>query len=143
MTNQDTQRRALRPLIRAGNLEGHLESGEFKLDPANVFPAVCDSARIRTLCIVDYRSDRSGEIRTINPDDFLAFLEQFAFPVSTYGLKDDLLAHCHGDFDRYVTAYNQMKERMRELVYSSRLLLVNQDMLDPATRDRTLDTLRS
>ena len=128
-------------VIRARKLEQHLQSGEYLLDPSNVFEGSVDRAPIRNLCIIDFHPDRKHGIHRMEPKRFYQFLDQFAFPPSTYGLKDDLLAHYKGDIDMYLDAYGMMKAAMRDMVESARLFHVNIDMLDPRQRDRTLEAL--
>ncbi|MEV7010658.1 FomB family phosphonate monophosphate kinase [Streptosporangium sp. NPDC051022] len=128
-------------LIRAGGLAPHLEQGEFQANPTTLFAHSVDEATVRNLCVVDYRPDRPAGIHPIDPERCYDFLEQFAFAVSAYGLKDDLLAFCGGDFDRYTEIYAAMKERLRVLVTQCLLWRVNVDMLDPTARREVLDTL--
>lgn len=129
------------PLIRRGGLSAHLERGQYTVDPARLFAASRDTAVVRNLCIVDWRPDRPTGLRELPVDTCYEFLEQFAFPVSAYGLKDDLLAHVDGDLDRYTTVYAAMKQQLRRLVSNCRLWLANVDMLDPVRRRDVLATL--
>jgi len=131
------------PFIRAGGVEPHLEAGEFVADPARLFPHTADSGRVANLCVVDHRKDLPFGVRTLDDDDAYDFLEQFAFAVSAYGLKDDLLAHYGGDFERYVQAYARMKAQLRALVAATRTFHVNMDMLDSGMRDEVLALLSS
>ncbi|TDB91384.1 FomB family phosphonate monophosphate kinase [Actinomadura sp. KC216] len=129
------------PLIRNAGLEGHLEDNEFKADPARLFRTTVDSATVRSLCVVDYRPDRPYGIRELSAAQGHDFLEQFAFAVSAYGLKDDLLAHYDGDLDPYLEAYSRMREQLRDLTERCSIFHVNMDMLNPAMRDEVLGTV--
>lgn len=80
------------PVIRARKLEQHLQSGEYLLDSSEVFASSVDRAQIRNLCIIDFHPGQKQGIHQMEPKRFYQFLDQFAFPLSTYGLKDDLLA---------------------------------------------------
>lgn len=128
-------------LIQQGGFAGHLAAGEFRADPAALFGGHTDRATVRNLCVVDHRADRPFGIRPLDAERTFDFLEQFAFPVSAYGLKDDLLAHCGGDLDRYTDVYAGMKQQLRALVERSARWHVNMDMLDPAMRAEVLAAL--
>ncbi|WP_107657302.1 FomB family phosphonate monophosphate kinase [Nocardia suismassiliense] len=130
-------------IIRSCRLQQHLQSDEYVLNPGDAFPDIVGSATVKNLCIIDYRSDRRPGIRRLEAETFFHFLDQFAFPPSTYGLKDDLLAHVDGDLDRYVEVYSNMKEAMRHLVTHADLYLVNVDMMDPSVRAEALGVLHS
>ncbi len=129
------------PLIRQEGFAQHLAANEFRVDPAALFGRRADHATVRNLCVVDHRPDRPFQIRRLDSHSTFDFLEQFAFPVSAYGLKDDLLAHCGGDLDRYCEVYARMKAHLLALVEGAACLHVNMDMLDPAMRADVLDTL--
>jgi hypothetical protein len=129
------------PLIRHDGFAEHLTAGEFRADPAALFGSHTDRATVRNLCVVDHRPDRPFGIRRLDSERTFDFLEQFAFPVSAYGLKDDLLAHCGGDLDRYTDVYARMKAHLLALVEGAQRLHVNMDMLDPAMRADVFDAL--
>lgn len=130
------------PLIRqAGFAQQHLSANEFRVDPVTLFGSHADRATVRNLCVVDHRPDRPFRISRLDTARTSDFLEQFAFPVSAYGLKDDLLAHCGGDLDRYCEVYARMKAHLLALVDGAACWHVNMDMLDPAMRKQVLDTL--
>jgi hypothetical protein len=129
------------PLIREGGLDSHLEADEFMADPARLFPRTTDTGTVTNLCIVDHRKDRPYHMTPLNSDDAYDFLEQFAFAVSAYGLKDDLLAHHNGDFHQYVQSYARMKTQLRTLVDTTRTFHINMDLLDPHMRAEVLTHL--
>jgi len=130
-------------MIRELALPRHLQSDEYVLDPNQAFPAAVDSAPVRNLCVIDYRPEFDRGIRRLDPRRFYQFIDQFAFPPSTYGLKDDLLAHVGGDMDHYLDAYGRMKDTMRTTVENANLFHINVDMLDPDQRARALEVLFS
>lgn len=129
------------PLIRKGGLESHLEADEFVADPARIFSRTADTCTVANLCVVDHRKDLPYGVTRLDDGDAYDFLEQFAFAVSAYGLKDDLLAHYGGDFHQYVRAYARMKAHLRTLVGSTRTFHINMDMLDPGMREEVLALL--
>ncbi len=129
-------------LIDSGQLDKHLKSSEYRLDPHMVFDhEVIAEAPIRNLCIIDYNPDQPSCFREIGEERFSAFMDLFAFAVGTYGLKDDMLAHVDNDLYRYTDAFTVMKQRMNDLVRGARRFHINADMLDPAVRERTLTRL--
>jgi hypothetical protein len=126
-------------LISSGRAGRHLDDGEYRLDPTEVFGSVWPGpATVRTICIVDYQPDRHRRLEEVSEADCLNFLSHFALAVPTYGLKDDVLAHLDGDLDRYLAACRYMNAELEQLVASSRRFVVNADMMDPAVRASVL-----
>jgi hypothetical protein len=129
-------------LIRRHALRRHIESGDYVATPQELFPSrTTDSAAIANLVVVDFHPNVPFEFEEVSPAAMAAFLEQFSFAVSAYGLKDDVFAHCGSDFTRYTASYLAMKSSLDELVRASRCIRVSADMLDPVIRQHTLDRL--
>jgi len=129
-------------LIDRHGLTAHLEAGDFVASPELLFPGEpVDSAPVRNIVITDYNpSGRPGfeEISTARSE---LFLDQFAFAVTTYGLKDDLMTHCGGDVERFTGVLGTMKDQLAELVGGARCFRSNVDMLDPVARAAVLAEL--
>ncbi|MFJ6213754.1 FomB family phosphonate monophosphate kinase [Streptomyces sp. NPDC092296] len=129
-------------LIERNHLVAHLEGGDFLAGPELVFPgAPVDSGPVRNIVITDYRAGGRHGFEEIPADRAELFLEQFAFAVTTYGLKDDLMAHVGGDVEKFTGGLRAMKEQLSALVSGARCLRANVDMLDPAEREPVLAEL--
>ncbi|WP_053751824.1 hypothetical protein [Streptomyces sp. MMG1533] len=128
-------------LILEHKLPPHLEPGEYRLDPTQVFDKTSASGRVRNLCIVNYQPDRPQGIQQVSPSRFEPFIEQFGWAVTAYGLKDDLLAYFDGEIAAFTHTCEQMRNHLSELVHGSRLFVINADMLDPRSRDEVLSVL--
>jgi hypothetical protein len=129
-------------LTRSGQLEPHLDQGEYIADPELLFACSASSARVRNICIVDYRPEEGSVIRPLGSEETYDMFEQFGFPINTYGMKDDVLEFCHGDTGEFLTVYANAKRQLRELVNVSRCLYVNSDMLNLKERARLREALQ-
>lgn len=129
-------------LIDQRQLTAHMEPGDYLADPVMLFdgPGVGRSP-VRNLVIVDYNPQRSRGLTCISPAATETFMDQFSFAVTTYGLKDDLLAHHGLDFDLYISSLERMRRQLTELVGASRCYRANIDMLDKNARSAALDIL--
>ncbi|MGW8360769.1 FomB family phosphonate monophosphate kinase [Streptomyces wedmorensis] len=128
-------------LIDKHDLTAHMESGDYVTDSSTLFESPqISTARVRNVVIVDYDPARPQGLMPISPAAAGTFMEQFSFAVTTYGLKDDLLAH-HGDFDTYVDSLARMRAQLTELVEGARCYRANADMLAKEVRDSTLKQL--
>lgn len=128
-------------LIDKHNLTAHMESGDYVTDSSTLFESPqLGSARVQNLVIVDYNPASPQGLTPISSAAAGTFMEQFSFAVTTYGLKDDLLAH-HGDFDTYVDSLARMRAQLTELVDGARCYRANVDMLDKEVRTATLKQL--
>ncbi|MEU2626371.1 FomB family phosphonate monophosphate kinase [Kitasatospora sp. NPDC007106] len=130
------------PLIDRHGLTEHLEQGDFVASPELLFPGEpVDAAPIRNIVITDFDPSRPPGFEEIPTTRSELFLDQFAFAVTTYGLKDDLMNHCGGDVLRFTDVLGAMKAQLAELVGGARCFRSNVDMLDPAARDAVLREL--
>lgn len=129
-------------LISSGRAGRHLDHGEYRLDPTEVFASDWTGrATVRNICIVDYQPRRRARLEEVSEADCLTFLSHFALAIPTYGLKDDVLAHLHGDLDRYLAACGHMNSQLAQLVAGTRRFVVGADMMDPAVRESVLSVL--
>ncbi|MFD3515418.1 FomB family phosphonate monophosphate kinase [Streptomyces sp. NPDC058657] len=134
----------LEELIDRHRLTPHIESGDYVAAPELLFPGTpVDSGRVRNIVITDHDPAGHRGFERITPEQAGLFLEQFASAVTNYGLKDDLLAHFGGDFEKFTDALRTMKDRLSRLVTDARCFRANVDMLDPARRAAVLEELAS
>ncbi|MGQ4516188.1 FomB family phosphonate monophosphate kinase [Streptomyces sp. DW26H14] len=132
----------LAELIDRHQLTPHLESGDYVADPELLFTgAPVDAGRVRNIVITDHNPDGHRGFDRITSEQAALFMDQFAFAVTNYGLKDDLLAHYGGDFEKFTGALGTMKRQLTELVDGARCFRANVDMLDGARRDEVLAAL--
>lgn len=123
------------PLVDAGGLAPHLESGEYRCDPRALFPQpAAATGTVTSVCVVDYRDAAPARVRRLDAGAAYDYLELFAFPVVTYGLKDDVLAWHGGVLEPFVAAVADAKRRLRDLVERHGVWHVQADMLDEPTR---------
>ena len=102
--------------IRALQASKHVEAGEYVLRPGALFPRIGVRTVAGAICIVDYRPDRPALIEPLGANDALTFLELFAFPTITYGIKDDILASVGGDHFMFCEMMKDMKNKLERLV---------------------------
>ncbi|WP_031089080.1 FomB family phosphonate monophosphate kinase [Streptomyces sp. NRRL WC-3549] len=132
----------LADLIDSHRLTPHLESGDYVAAPELLFPGTpADSGRIRNIVITDHDPDGHRGFERISAGQAELFLDQFASAVTNYGLKDDLLAHHGGDFEKFTDTLRTMKRQLSELVADARCYRANVDMLDPSVRAEVLSEL--
>jgi hypothetical protein len=130
-------------LITQRRLTAHLESGDYIADAQTLFGHQAVSrAALRNLVIVDHNRETPPGLDKVAPGTAEVFLDQFSWAVTTYGLKDDLLAYYRYDLERYAQVLHAMREQLRELARSARCYRANVDMLDPEQRTMVLKTLR-
>ncbi len=130
-------------LIRERRLSAHLESGDYIANSQSLFGhQALSSAVLRNVVIVDYNQATAPGLDEIAPETAEVFLDQFAGAVTTYGLKDDLLAYYDYDLDRYAAILQLMREQIRALARSVRCYRANVDMLDAEQRAKVLETLK-
>ncbi|MBG7702821.1 FomB family phosphonate monophosphate kinase [Streptomyces sp. MC1] len=129
-------------LIERHRLTPHVESGDHLAPPELLFPGPpADTGRIRNIVITDHNPAGHRGFERISPDQAALFLDQFASAVTNYGLKDDLLAHLGGDFEKFTGALAAMRSGLTELAAGSRCFRANVDMLDPSRRSEVLTAL--
>jgi hypothetical protein len=83
---------------------------------------------------VDYHAGRSARLERLTSADAYDIFEQFGFPISTYGMKDDVLDCYAGDFAGFVSGYADMKRRLHDLVSGATCVYASGDMMDPRQR---------
>ncbi|MFI1015813.1 FomB family phosphonate monophosphate kinase [Streptomyces sp. NPDC020965] len=129
-------------LIDRHRLTPHMESGDYVTDASTLFDSPpTDSAPVRNVVIVDYNPASLQGLNRISSRAAETFMDQFSFAVTTYGLKDDLLAHHGSDFDSYVDSLARMRKHLTDLVEDARCYRVNADMLDSDSRYAVLKQL--
>jgi hypothetical protein len=129
-------------LIDRHGLTPHMESGDYVTDASTLFDSPrIDSAPVRNIVVVDYNPASPQGLTRISSDAAETFMDQFSFAVTTYGLKDDLLAHHGSDFDAYVDSLGHMRRQLTELVGGARCYRANVDMLDDDARNTALKQL--
>ncbi len=130
-------------LITERRLTAHLEGGDYIAGAETLFGhQAVSQAALRNLVIVDYNPKRPPGLDMITAQTAEVFLDQFAWAVTTYGLKDDLLAYYDYDLDRYARILHSMREQLRRMARSARCYRANVDMLDAEQRTMVLKTLR-
>jgi hypothetical protein len=77
-------------------------------------------APVRNIVITNYRLGRPPRFEQVAPETALAFLDQFAFAVTSYGLKDDLLHHVDYDLEAYAAVYQAGRDQLVELCWRAR-----------------------
>lgn len=131
-----------RELIRASRLESHLAGGEYLADPEVLFGGdSVRSAEVRNIVVVNYRAGQQPRFERISTDTAMLFLEQFAFGVTAYDLKNDLFDYVGHDLERYATGYGAMKDALSTLCRNTRCYVANVRMQDPQVRSSVLDEL--
>ncbi|AUY53122.1 FomB family phosphonate monophosphate kinase [Streptomyces sp. CB01881] len=130
-------------LIDRHRLPRHIEEGEYISSPEILFgkPAT-NSAPVRNIVIVNSRQDTPAGFHQVDPGTALPFLDQFGLGVTTYGLKDDLIAHFGYDVQRYAKHYNTMQKTLAGLCENARCYVSNVDMMDPSARAAVLSDLQ-
>jgi hypothetical protein len=129
-------------LIDKMGLTPHMESGDYVTDASTLFDSPqAASARVRNIVIVDYKPGASAGLIPISPEAAEAFMDQFSFAVTTYGLKDDLLAHYNLNFDAYVNSLRRMRQQLIDLAAGAQCYRANADMLDTESRNAVLKKL--
>ncbi|MEV8057741.1 FomB family phosphonate monophosphate kinase [Streptomyces antimycoticus] len=129
-------------LIDRHELPRHIEEGEYISSPEVLFeqPAA-DATPVRNIVIVNTRPEAPSGFSRVDPDTALPFLEQFGLGVTTYGLKDDLIAHFDYDLQRYAKHYTSMKVNLSHLCGNARCYVSNVNMMDVRVRASVLSTL--
>jgi len=129
-------------LIGRHGLTPHMESGDYITDAPTLFETShIDSAPVRNIVVADYDPASESGLFRITPSATETFMEQFSFAVTTYGLKDDLLAHHGNDFDQYVASLSFMRQQLADLTRNVKCYRANVDMLDNRSRDAALQQL--
>ncbi|GAA3112120.1 FomB family phosphonate monophosphate kinase [Streptosporangium carneum] len=129
-------------LIDRHRLTKHVESGDYVAGPELLFPGrPVDSAPIRNVVITDHNPSGRRGIEEMSPRQAEMFLDQFAFAMNAYGLKDDLMTHCGGDVRRFTGSLETMRRQLAETVGGARCLRVNVDMRDEVSRAEVLKEL--
>ncbi|WP_063747485.1 MULTISPECIES: FomB family phosphonate monophosphate kinase [Kitasatospora] len=130
------------PLIDRHGLTPHLESGDYLAPAELVFGGrPVDRAVVRNVVVVDYNPRGRVGVEEIDPATAETFLSQYAHAVTTYGLKDDVLAHQGRDVAAFSRVLGRMNRQLAGLVCSARCFRVNADLRDPAVRDAVLERL--
>jgi hypothetical protein len=132
------------PLIDRYRLVPHIERGDYVASSELLFPGGgVDSGPVRNVVITDYNTEGARGFELVTAEQAETFLEQFSFAVTNYGLRDDVLAHYAGDFEKFTGGMREMRGRLKALVHEVPCYRANVDMLDHPTRDHVLATLGS
>ena len=132
------------PIIAARGLSPNVKASEYTADPIRDLEwSSTRVAPIRNVCLVDYRGQEHCEIREIDRDVLLDYMEQFSLAVNVYGLKEDLLDSLGGDVARFSARMAQMKGRLRSVISQSRCHYLSCDAEDPENLQAILDLLGS
>jgi hypothetical protein len=132
-------------LIRSGGLRPHLagDQDEFIADPTTLFASSAASMNVRNICVVDYQAGRRARVERLACEDAYNIFEQFGFPISTYGMKDDVLEMCGHDIGRFARVYADMKQKLGALVDATSSFYVSCDLTDAGSRTAVTEALRS
>jgi hypothetical protein len=128
-------------LARGGELRPHLAPGEYLVAPERLFGAERLDAPVRDIVITNFRPGRPPRFEQVAAETALAFLDQFAFAVTSYGLKDDLLHHLDYDLAAYAAVYQAGRDQLVELCRRARCFVAGVDLLDAGQRERVLAAL--
>ena len=94
----------------------HYEDAEVVVDPRNLGWArkehCVDASHI---LITDYSGGDTRSVSHVKPSSCYSFMEQFALPVNTYGMKYDLWSMEGDDFERFCVEYESQKRLLAEL----------------------------
>jgi hypothetical protein len=132
------------PIIAARGLSPNVKESEYTADPIRDLEwSSTQVAPIRSVCLVDYRGQERCEIREIDRDILLDYMEQFSLAVNVYGLKEDLLDSLAGDVTRFSAQMSQMRGRLRTVIRQSRCYYLSCDAEDPKNLEVLLDLMRS
>ena len=130
------------PLIAERGLVRHMESGDHLARPELLFDRrAAGPAALRNVVIVDWNPNAPATFERIPARAAELYLDQFAFAVTTYGLKDDLFQHYGFDFDAFTAGLGEMRDHLRVVTESARCYRANVDMLDVDVRTSVLETL--
>lgn len=116
-------------IIRTG-AKPHIEANEYVLSAHELFRRTQREATPSAICIVDYRSDRARCFEKLSTEQAFFFASLFAFPISTYGLKDDILAWLEGDHFAFCSTVKSMSDKLMKLLQSKPVYYVNADVRD-------------
>ncbi|NTJ36366.1 hypothetical protein G6K86_32730 [Agrobacterium rhizogenes] len=122
---------AMTPLVeQAAMAIGH-KTGEVNVDPMRLFRLATGGERIKNVCVVNFTEPGCASIEELSIRDLQHYAEEFALPINTYKLEDDLFAFMRRDPRRFAAAYAGMKGRLGEVVANSRRYLLNVDVTRP------------
>ena len=80
------------PIIAARGLSPNVKASEYTADPIRDLEwSSLRVAPIRNVCLVDYRGREHCQIREIDRDILVDYMEQFSLAVNVYGLKESKL----------------------------------------------------
>jgi hypothetical protein len=132
------------PIIAARGLSPNVKAAEYTADPIRDLEwSSIRSAPVRSVCLVNYRGPEHCEIRELDRDVLLDYMEQFALAVNVYGLKEDLLDSLAADVTRFSEQMSQMKRQLRTVINQSRCYSLSCDAEDPNNLRTILDLLGS
>jgi len=119
------------PVIVSRRLRPGIKSNEYVADPGGDLGwSGAGSAPLRNICLVDYRAGGVHDVREMDPEMLLNYMEQFSLALNVYGLKEDMLDHLGGDIARFSRYASIMKIHLRRIVEQSRRYYVSCDAMD-------------
>lgn len=132
------------PMIVARGLAPNVKADEYTADPlADLGWRAGRSARLGSVCLVDYRGAGHREIREIERDTLFDYMEQFSLAINVYGLKEDVFDALSGEVVRFSVEMSRARGRLRALIDASRCYYVSCDAANSANLDMIGDLLRS
>jgi hypothetical protein len=134
---------AFRPIIEKHNLPPYpMEPGEYMCPPELAFAGASSSGRgrLKRILVTHYGDGKSG-LASLDSQVGLTALKNLAYPLHTYGMKDDYLAFLGDDLWRFDSLYQNELDMLGALVQRYELLYCNLKDAEPGTFDRLLSKL--
>ena len=127
-------------VITTGRLAAGIKPGEYLADPQSDLQwQTVDTARVRSICLVDYRDAGRSVVRDMDPEELFNYMEHFSLAVNIYGLREDVFDYMGADVERLSDYWTDTKMKLKTLIRNSRRYYVSCDAMD----DRQLASLRN
>lgn len=132
------------PIISARGLSPGFKAGEYIVDPlADLGWQSTTTARLKNICLVDYRGPEHHLIRPIDSQSLYDYMDQFSLPLNVYGLKEDVLDHLSANVGDFSVHTGRMRSRLRSLLHQCRLFHLSCDAENPDDITAIYDLLRT
>lgn len=119
-----------------------LSAGERLVDPFEHYPSTDgEPLALQRLLIVDHIPRREEGVRRLEPEHALSFLDQFALGVNVYGLEEEMMEHCGGDFVHFGREASALRSRLQCLTEQLPCFLIRTDARDTRKHGLLLEIL--
>jgi len=120
------------PIIAERKLPMGIKRDEYLADPLTDLGWLGGTtARLKNIFLLDYRGPDTRDIREMDREVLLNYMEQFSLPLNVYGIKEDILDHLGGDVAAFSLQMNRMREQLHTLVERCNGYYVSCDATDP------------